>query len=729
MVTYKGYCRPLKQKVDFAVESVECLQTKKGEKWVVKGSYEGNKITTFTSKATAETLLAEMGQVTHVQEAEMEVFAAEIVVQEAEVQEAFAAEIAVVEAAESFEAPAQKHEGLTAKHYRKDGTLDMRYKICREIARGMEAESLEDYTPEELATSNVNVGDITVDAGKGGYGAEESELKKDSCCCGADKENPCACMFTGADCSAKEPMCQCYKDLAEVKDAENDTSFDAETYNKVYRSEPNPIIFNENIPPEIWNALSAESQDQYLATRDETLLAAPCCGVTKAELRMDTEANAGCSSCVFSGNDFHPRWWAEKAAPTVRTSMAAEDMMADPTNGNTMTVPANVYYKLMLQLPSSVTATPTDDGLSMILGFHNQDIALVDSLVDAYGGPQDDGRDDDAPDTFYAEEIPFIVPSVHSSQSILGAEDFSLEDGKNRTLESFYAGVLDMSDDQLDMMSAEYNPKELEMGEQVEMEHTDSKTKAREIAKEHLDEHPDYYTKLKEAGLAEELDAESLQSWGEQEMKSHGSSVSFKEWLDEEVEKHGDVDFMDWAEHEEESHEKRYGAETFGAEEKYCPCGNDFEYFGNVSCDDCLEEYCLHCFNERYDKETGEFICSKCRAEALESESFEGESKPESYMVGSDVHELSKASDKLEKLTDASKKYPEWWKSRLSVTADEADGLADYLEYAEDSGAIDRLQAEPARKVNGTLVGLLGIGALGAIFAPDQIKALFKKMR
>ena len=719
MVTYKGYCRPLKQKVDFAVESVESLQTKKGEKWVVKGSYEGNKITTFTSKTTAETLLAEMGQVTSVQEAEsqtalvqeaeMEVFAAEIVVEEAEVQEVFAAEIAVVEASESFEAPAQKHEGLTAKHYRKDGTLDMRYKICREIARGMEAESLEDYTPEELATSNVNVGDITVDAGKGGYGAE-SELKKESCCCGADKEKPCACMFTGADCSAKEPMCQCYKDLAEAKsaeafdadaivipdadsvpyniinrldrqgiewkviegdfNAETETSFDAETYNKVYRSEPNPIIFNENIPPEIWNALSAESQDQYLATRDETILAAPCCGVTKAELRMDAEANSGCSSCVFSGDDFHPRWWAEKAAPTVRTSMAAEDMMADPTNGNTMTVPADVYYKLMLQLPSSVTATPTDDGLSMILGFHNQDIALVDSLVDAYGGPQDDGRDDDAPDTFYAEEIPFIVPSVHSSQSILGAEDFSLEDGKNRTLESFYAGVLDMSDEQLDRMSAEYDPRELEMGEQVEMEHTDSKTEAREIAKEHLDEHPDYYTKLKEAGLAEELDAESLQSWGEQEMKSHGSSVSFKEWLNEEVEKHGDVDFMDWAEHEDESHEERYGAE-----------------------------------------------------------SFESEGKPSSYMVASDVHELGKASDKLEKLTDASKKYPEWWKSRLSVTADEADGLADYLEYAEDSGAIDRLQAEPARRVNGTLVGLLGIGALGAIFAPDQIKALFKKMR
>ena len=99
-------------------------------------------------------------------------------------------------------------------------------------------------------------------------------------------------------------------------------------------------------------------------------------------------------------------------------------------------------------------------------------------------------------------------------------------------------------------------------------------------------------------------------------------------------------------------------------------------------------------------------------------------------MVGSDVHELSNATEKLEDLTDSScKEYPEWWKSRLSVATDEVDGLADYLDYAEDSGAIDRLQAEPARRVNGTLVGLLGLGALGAFLAPEQIRALFKKLK
>ncbi len=55
----------------------------------------------------------------------------------------------------------------------------------------MGAESLEDYTPEELATSNVNVGDITVDAGKGGYGAEEGG--KCSCCGNKIVNGSCGC--------------------------------------------------------------------------------------------------------------------------------------------------------------------------------------------------------------------------------------------------------------------------------------------------------------------------------------------------------------------------------------------------------------------------------------------------------------------------------------------------------------------------------------------------------
>ena len=43
---------------------------------------------------------------------------------------------------------------------------------------------------------------------------------------------------------------------------------------------------------------------------------------------------------------------------------------------------------------------------------------------------------------------------------------------------------------------------------------------------------------------------------------SHGKDISFKDWAEDEGMKHGDVPITDWAQHEEESHDARYGAET-----------------------------------------------------------------------------------------------------------------------------------------------------------------------
>jgi len=46
-----------------------------------------------------------------------------------------------------------------------------------------------------------------------------------------------------------------------------------------------------------------------------------------------------------------------------------------------------------------------------------------------------------------------------------------------------------------------YDPKELEMGIQIELEHADDKEAAKQIALDHLMEDPKYYSKLKKAGL------------------------------------------------------------------------------------------------------------------------------------------------------------------------------------------------------------------------------------
>jgi len=43
------------------------------------------------------------------------------------------------------------------------------------------------------------------------------KLKKDSCCCGATKKDPCECMYNGDKCNANNPMCACYKSQEKSK--------------------------------------------------------------------------------------------------------------------------------------------------------------------------------------------------------------------------------------------------------------------------------------------------------------------------------------------------------------------------------------------------------------------------------------------------------------------------------------------------------------------------------
>lgn len=45
------------------------------------------------------------------------------------------------------------------------------------------------------------------------------------------------------------------------------------------------------------------------------------------------------------------------------------------------------------------------------------------------------------------------------------------------------------------------DPEQLQIGIEVEQEHTNDKKIAEEIARDHLAEDPHYYTKLKQAGL------------------------------------------------------------------------------------------------------------------------------------------------------------------------------------------------------------------------------------
>ena len=119
--------------------------------------------------------------------------------------------------------------------YRKK--LDNGIIVIFEKRKGMGAEyqpdqEIGDYSVSEIAKSSAIEGyqPNKYSFGPIGYGAESIsslKLKKDSCCCGATKKTPCVCMILGSDCSAKKPMCACYR----LKGIQQRDEKGAETFN------------------------------------------------------------------------------------------------------------------------------------------------------------------------------------------------------------------------------------------------------------------------------------------------------------------------------------------------------------------------------------------------------------------------------------------------------------------------------------------------------------------
>lgn len=71
----------------------------------------------------------------------------------------------------------------------------------------------------------------------------------------------------------------------------------------------------------------------------------------------------------------------------------------------------------------------------------------------------------------------------------------------------------------------------------------------------------------------------------------------------------------------------------------------------------------------------------------------------EDYMVPRDVHKLHMAGARIDDQYEEGEDVPEWWKSKLSVTADKADDLADALEYRVKSNPPKASKVEKAKKL------------------------------
>jgi len=86
---------------------------------------------------------------------------------------------------------------------------------------------------------------------------------------------------------------------------------------------------------------------------------------------------------------------------------------------------------------------------------------------------------------------------------------------------------------------------------------------------------------------------------------------------------------------------------------------------------------------EKEDRKVGGSVTQQTANEYFDSRGNPGHSG--NYMVSRDIHRLGKAADRLEETYEDGLDTPEWWKSKLSVTAKDADTIADSLDYVAEN--------------------------------------------
>ena len=189
---------------------------------------------------------------------------------------------------------------------------------------------------------------------------------------------------------------------------------------------------------------------------------------------------------------------------------------------------------------------------------------------------------------------------------------------------------------------------------------------------------------------AETFDVE-FDDWADQEMKSHGENVSFKKWAKEEGKKHGDVPITDWAEHEEESHDERYGAE----DEPRAIILYDIVWENDMDLPKGV-------FISSYDEETLEGH----RHEEIRDYLYQRFNHfPQSYKMQHEGNNYG-GFDAFEDM----KRFPRKYDRRYGA------------ENFESQSAQTKMK--PSLKSIGIL---LGLGAIAAVAAPENLKKMFKR--
>ena len=300
--------------------------------------------------------------------------------------------------------------------------------------------------------------------------AESKEIKKDSCCCGATKKNPCACMYEGVmKCSPNSPKCPCYKGI----------SFEAqnryETGVKINRKAKNRSLITYRDTDGILHKAKGHNWTLSIDSRNiKTQVDSFAKGLELFKRMIDMndtnigyeaesfDAERGCYPCPDCGTMMYENTYfgfgahcscSKCGSNYITKIMDAEEYLGDFNR-------ATLGRDYWLACPNSI-----------IEGGYDKNCDKLEVI----------GYDDEAK----------VMCSNCDESWPIGARD------------SFTAYKI------TDSFNVEFN------------------------------------------------------EWADQEMQTHGDDISFKEWADDEGEKHGNSEITDWAQHEDESHDARYGAERY----------------------------------------------------------------------------------------------------------------------------------------------------------------------
>ena len=581
------------------------------------------------------------------------------------------------------------------------------------------------------------------------------ELKKDSCCCGATKKTPCVCMILGSDCSAKKPMCACYRLKAiQQKDEKGAETFEARGRKRSGRKKKPKItgMFTRNT--DITSRFNPDNPTQGWLKK--SCLVVGCDNEVMVQNEMEGKRCLKCYDLMMNERGYYdstgngryvegekrPQWMANLMKDSIedeedgtysrydkgyvaglflksvkdarlngilkQTNYQDSDLIGSD-NRKELRISLNLYEPIALNDPlAEIFGVRIDDsGKYIIFNDTAYNVKIFKSMI---GGlpPATKIRISGKPkyplmfefDYLTEPYIMFLAPMVFEDSS-LNEKIKQHQDFGKRFLRKEKPKISDPNKipDEIIQQGKDANEFLLINGRKWMLWREETRKIKDSISDEDKEEWFKY-TNLKSRD-DNNFTMEEIISYYEGILSKYGGNDP--DFDPEKADRDNDGEISDWERAVGNAvakgireHKERKEAESFGAWDANCSLCNGTGWMPKkgdpkkdaklakllgLSIDELALTPCkaggksMGCWSEN----------NSSRLRRLQR----AESRPASYMVKSDAHKLNKASKRIHDKADENREYPEWWKSKLSVARNNADQLADFLDYAVVEGIFE----------------------------------------